>query len=101
MKMKDPEFAEHYARVLDMAQNDGVFTRLITRGIHEDIVLMCWEHEPERCHRGKVASYVKTAYGEDWPEHPGMKPKKAPAPKQEEMFGDEVRQQSDLDALTR
>ena len=56
-----------YEEYVEMLKKRGVTPKAIFTKYGEKI-LLCWERDPEKCHRGYVARWIKESLGVDVPE---------------------------------
>jgi uncharacterized protein YeaO (DUF488 family) len=54
-----------YAKILQRAEEAGVFVRLIEQAKTQDIILLCWEHDDHNCHRRLIADWLREKHGMD------------------------------------
>ncbi|MGA2976367.1 MAG: DUF488 family protein [Spirochaetia bacterium] len=54
-----------YAKILQRAEEAGVFSRLLEQAESRDIVLLCWEHDDRNCHRRLIADWLREKHGMD------------------------------------
>ncbi|MYD53592.1 MAG: DUF488 domain-containing protein [Chloroflexi bacterium] len=54
------EYSERYLQLLAERRVE----RELDRGLFDDAVLLCSEHNPERCHRRLAAEYLRRQWGE-------------------------------------
>lgn len=61
LKMDEDQYDDMYARIL--AHNDQrTFENWLKRNLKpgcEDVALLCWEKDPNDCHRSKVAAWLR------------------------------------------
>jgi hypothetical protein len=54
-----------YAKILQRAEEAGVFVLLIERAKSQDIVLLCWEPDYHNCHRRLIGDWLREKHGID------------------------------------
>ena len=52
-----------YANILQRAEAAGVFSRLLELAKSQNIVLLCWEHDNQNCHRRLIADWLHEKHG--------------------------------------
>ena len=77
LNMDEEDYDACYSRIL--ARNDQrEFMRWLESGMRsgcEGVAIMCWEKDPNQCHRSKVARWLKEA-GYECREFDGVRPEK-------------------------
>jgi uncharacterized protein YeaO (DUF488 family) len=68
-KCDEETYLLRYAKILQRAEEAGVFSRLLEQAGSRDIVLLCWERDDSKCHRKLIRDWLRSRHGIDVREH--------------------------------